>query len=128
MSLSLYLWGIRLFTLAALLSWLGVVILLDPQNSGAVGIALFSVSLLVLLTGVFTLFVTWVYRKGLGDTQTAHHLSGAFRQAVLLSLYVIGIIIFQYIQILTWWDALLLFVAVLLVEFSCRRFLKHKSD
>lgn len=128
MSFSAYLWGIRLFTFVALLAWLGVIILLDPEQTGRAGKIIFFGSLFALLLGVFTLLVTWIYRKGLGDTAVGHHLSGAFRQASLLALYVLGIIFFQYAQILTWWDALLLFAAVLLVEFSLRRFLNHKDE
>ncbi|MFZ2187424.1 MAG: hypothetical protein WAV46_02235 [Candidatus Moraniibacteriota bacterium] len=128
MSLSAYLWGIRLFTLAALLAWLGVIMLLDPRDTGTIGLAIFFVSLLVLLTGVLTLLVTWVYRKGLGDAAAVHHLGGAFRQAVLLALYVLGIIFFQYARMLTWWDALLLLAVVLLVEFSLRRLLREKGE
>lgn len=125
MSFLAYLWGIRLFTFSALLAWLGVIILLDPEQTGIVGIIIFFVSLLALLTGGFTLLVTWIYRKGLGDREVRHHLSGAFRQASLLALYVLFIVFFQYARILIWWDALLLFVAVLLVELSLRCFSDH---
>jgi len=125
MSFLAYLWGIRLFTFSALLAWLGVIILLNPEQTGTVGIIIFFVSLLALLTGSFTLLVTWVYRKGLGDKEVGHHLGGAFRQASLLALYVLLIVFFQYAQILIWWDALLLFGAVLLVELSLRRFSNH---
>lgn len=128
MSLSSYLWGIRLFTFITLLAWLGVIFLLDPRETGMVGGIIFSVSFFILLTGIFLLFIIWFYRKGLGDAETVHHLSGAFRQAVLLSSYVMGIIFFQYAQILIWWDALLLFAAILLIEFSFRYFLNHKDE
>ncbi|MFZ2299536.1 MAG: hypothetical protein WAW00_00160 [Candidatus Moraniibacteriota bacterium] len=127
MSLTAYLWGIRLFTLFALFAWLGVVLLLDPGETGSMGIGLFSVSLLALSTGCLTLCVTWAYRKALGETGAAHHLSGAFRQALLLSLYAIGIVLLQYARILTWWDALLWFAVILLIEFSFRRFFGHKE-
>lgn len=124
MSLSAYLWGIRLFTLFAFFASLGVVIALDPEEAGGVGRGLFFVSLFALLTGILTLFVTWTYRKALGDMSAAHHLGSAFRQAFLLSLYALGIVFFQYAGILVWWDALLLLAAVLLIEFSLRRFLE----
>lgn len=124
MSLSAYLWGIRLFTLFALFAYLGVVIALDPAETGGIGRGLFFFSLFALLTGILTLFVTWTYRKALGDTGAAHHLGSAFRQAFLLSSYALGIVFFQYAGILTWWDALLLLAAVLLIEFSLRRFLE----
>lgn len=128
MSLSTYLWGIRLFTLFAFFAWLGVVVLLDPEATGGMGVGLLFISLFALLTGLLTLFVTWAYRKALGDKGTAHHLGGAFRQASLLALYVLGIVFFQYGRIFTWWDALLLLAAILLIEFSMRNFSRHKDE
>jgi len=128
MSLSSYLWGIRLFTFITLLAWLGVVFLLDPEETGMTGMVIFSVSLFIFLIGIFLLFVIWFYRKGLGDVETTHHLSGAFRQAVLLSVCAMGILFFQYAHILLWWDALLLLAAILLIEFSFRYFSNHKEE
>lgn len=122
MSLSFYLWGIRFFTLMTLIAWLGVVFFLDPNQTGFVGLVIFFLSLFILLTGILLLFVIGVYRKGLGDMVAAHHLTGAFRQAILLALYAMGIVLFQYWDVLLWWDALLLFASILLVEFSFRRF------
>lgn len=123
MSLSAYLWGIRLFTLFAFFAFLGVVFGIDPEDTGKTGRALFFVSLSAWLIGGWTLFVTWTYRKVLGDESTAHHLGSAFRQAFLLAVYAVGIVFFQYAKILTWWDALLWLALVLLIEFSWRRFL-----
>ncbi|OGI16206.1 MAG: hypothetical protein A3E38_02570 [Candidatus Moranbacteria bacterium RIFCSPHIGHO2_12_FULL_54_9] len=125
MSLSAYLWGIRLFTLFALSAWLGVVILLDPDETGGMGRGLFFISLFAWLIGLFTLGMTWIYRKALGAAGAAHHLSGSFRQAFLLAVYATGLVFFQYARILLWWDALLLFAFVLLIEFSIRRLLEH---
>lgn len=127
MSLSTYLWGIRLFTLFAFFAWLGVVVMLDPRDTGSMGAGLFFISLLAFLTGLLTLFVTWIYRKALGNVGAAHHLSGSFRQALLLALYASGIVFFQYARILTWWDALLLLAAILLVEFSFRNLFQDKD-
>lgn len=121
MSLSVYLWGIRLFTLLSLCAWFGVVVALDPAQAGAVGLVLFFTSLFAFVLGVMTLFVTGVYRRALGPASAAHHLGGAFRQALLLSLFAIGLVFFQKERILTWWDALLLLAAVLLIEFSFRK-------
>jgi hypothetical protein len=64
MSLSAYLWGIRFFTLFALFAYLGVVMVIDPTETGGMGAGLFFVSLFALLTGVLTLFVTWIYSEG----------------------------------------------------------------
>lgn len=126
MSLSAYLWGIRLFTLFALFAFLGVIIALDPQETG--GGILFFISLLVFLMGLLTLFVTGMYRKALGDAGAAHNLGSAFRQALLLSLYALGLVFFRYAGILLWWDALLLLAVALLTEFSFRRFLERQVE
>src|SRR3989344_390333 len=125
MSLSVYLWGIRLFTIFSFCAFLSVVIALDPQETGDVSRGLFFISAFALLLGILTLTVTWMYRMAFGDARTAHCLSGAFRQALLLSLYILGILFFQYVNILTWWDALLFFAFILLVEFSIRHYLFH---
>lgn len=127
MSLSVYLWGIRLFTLLAFSAWVGIVFAIDPEHSGVAGAGLFFVSLFVTLLGFMTLFVTWVYRKGLGEVGATHHLGGAFRQAFLLASYAVGVVFFQYERILTWWDSLLFLAAILMIEFSVRHFLKHEE-
>jgi len=128
MSLSSYLWGIRFFTCVTLFAWLGIVFFLDPNETGIGGAMLFSISLFIFLTGIFLLFAIWLYRIRLGDMGTIHHLSGSFRQAVLLSLYGMGILFFQYTHILLWWDALLLLATLLLIEFSYKYFSHHKEE
>lgn len=120
MSLNAYLWGVRLFILLSLCAWFVVIVAVDPQQAGFVGIGLFFTSFFAFLLSSLTLCFTFVYRKALGDGSTAHYLGSIFRQASLLAAYVCTIIFFQWQQILTWWDFLLLLAAVLLVEFSFR--------
>jgi len=127
MSLSFYLSGIRFFTLTALIAWLSIVFFLDPYQAESFGIIIFFLSLFVFLVGSCLLFVLWIYRKGLGDAGTVLYLTGAFRQSILLALFLIGIVFFQYKDILLWWDVLLLLAGMLLVEFSLRR-LKENVD
>lgn len=128
MSLSAYLWGIRLFILLSLSVWLSIVFAVDPEQAGTIGVSLFFISLFAMVLGFLMLFIAWVYRQGLGEAGAAHHLGGAFRQAFLLAMYAVAVIFFQYARILTWWDGLLLLAAVLLLEFSFRRiFQKHET-
>jgi len=128
MSLSAYLWGIRLFTLLSFSAWLGIVVAVDPSQAGLVGTGLFFSSLFAVFLGLMTLFVTWIYRRALGATSAAHHLGGIFRQAFFLSLFLLALVFFQMERILTWWNALLLFATVLLFEFSCRRLFSHNDQ
>ncbi|MBP9728264.1 MAG: hypothetical protein KBD27_02700, partial [Candidatus Moranbacteria bacterium] len=89
MSLYAYLWGIRLFLLLSLCAWIGIVLAVDPYQAGVVGTGLFFVSLFGTILGSMVLLVTWVYRKALGALGATHHLGRAFRQAFLLSLFLI---------------------------------------
>lgn len=127
MLLSTYLWGVRLFTLLSLAVWLCVVLLLDPSRTGWFGIGLFFLSLFAMLIGFSTLFMTWLYRKGLGDISAAHYLGAAFRQSSLLSVFFIGLVYLQYERWLVWWNALLLLSAMLLLEISWRHIRRGTS-
>lgn len=122
MSLGAYLWGIRLFLLLSLCAWVGIVMAVDPYQSGNAGLGLFFGSLFGALLGAMILFVMWIYRQALGAAGAAHHLGGAFRQALLLTLLLVGLVYFQMERMLTWWDGLLLLTAILLLEFTARRF------
>lgn len=128
MSLTAYLWGIRLFLLLSLGAFVGIVLAVDPYRAGTVGTALFFVSLFGVVLGITTLCVTWVYRKGLGEASAAHHLGGAFRQAFLLAFFFETVVFLQMNRLLTWWDTLLVLAAVLLLEFTFRRLIKHHKD
>lgn len=128
MSLTAYLWGIRLFLLLSLGAFIGIALSVDPYRAGMVGTWLFFVSLFGVILGSMTLVVTWAYRKGLGEASAAHHLGGAFRQAFLLSLFLETIVFFQMERLLTWWDTLLVLAAVLLLEFTFRRIASRHND
>lgn len=128
MSLNVYLWGIRLFLLLSLGAWVGIIVSVDPYRAGMVGTLLFFSSLFGVLLGLLTLFVTWVYRKGLGEASAAHHLGSAFRQAFLLALFVLVVTFLQMERLLTWWDSLLVLAAVLLCEFTLRRLINHDNE
>lgn len=126
MSLQVYLWGIRLFTLLSFSAWLGIVVAVDPET-GLMAEMLFFISCFAFLLGVMTLIITALYRRALG-VGVIHHLGGAFRQSFLLTLFIMGIVFFQKERLLNWWDTLLLFAAVLLIEFSLRRIFSETVD
>lgn len=128
MSLSVYLWGVRLITLLSFSAWIGIVVAVDPQKAGTIGMILFFSSLFASMLGVFTLLLTSVYRRALGEVSALHHLGSAFRQAFLLALFSIGIVFFQKERILTWWDSALLFAAILLIEYSFRKIVSETKD
>ncbi len=117
-----YLFG--LVSLAAL-GWFTLLIIifrLDPFTSTALAVPFFLTALFLALVGTLTLvgfyFRVW-FRKGEIYLQ---HISISLREAILLTIAVEIALVFQILRILTWWDAILIAVAVSLVEiyFSAR--------
>ena len=128
MSFSAYIWGICLFTLLSFSAWLGIILAVDPYEAGRPGVLLFFASFFAFLLGVLTLFVTQMYRYALGEASTIAHIGTAFRQALLFTLFGVGLVFFQYARVLTWWDSLLLLAFILLIEISARTILQRKEQ
>ena len=119
---SRYLSGIA-FT--AVLSWITFVIVilrLDPFTSTALALPFFSISLFLALTSTLTLlgFYTRVWFRS-GEIYY-QHISIALRQSALISLAVCIALVFSILRILTWWDGFLIVAAIGLFEvyFSSR--------
>ncbi|NCQ06161.1 MAG: hypothetical protein GW815_01205 [Candidatus Moranbacteria bacterium] len=126
MSLSSYLFGIRFFTLLTVSAWMGIIFLFDPEEMGSTAVTLFFLVFFVAWVGIFLLLLISLYRKMSSDDTTVANLMGIIRQAILLSFFLTGMLLFQYMHILVWWDASLLFALILLLEFTFR-YLSHTN-
>lgn len=116
MTLKLYLWGMKISTILALIAWGLVVYNIDPDNSGAVGQSLFYLSAYVSLTGIFILMFIFIRRK-LSDEETASFYLGTnLRQGALVAFLAIILLFFQSLRILTWWDGLLVVAGIFIIE------------
>jgi hypothetical protein len=116
MTLRAYIWGMRIITLFSLLV-LGVVILyINPEGSGMIGICMFYLVAFFVLSGMFNLFLLFVRRKILGDELATKNIQLSFRQGILLSIMTLIILILQSYQMLIWWDALLVVAGIFLIE------------
>ncbi len=116
MTLKSYLWLMRVGTLVALGAWVSAVVYIDPQRAGILGQILFYLSLFLAAAGVFTLFFSYIRRKFHSPEEMAKYLGMNLRQAVLLSLLAIILLVLQNFRILTWWDGLLAVAGVFLIE------------
>lgn len=116
MTLKPYLWGIRIFTLAFVVTFGVVVVYLNPELPGITNKVIFYASLFLLLVGWFNLFLLFIRRKTLGEENTLANIGLSFRQAVLLAILFIGLLILQSQRMLVWWDGLLLVAGIFLVE------------
>ena len=118
MTLKLYLWGIRLSVVITLAALILVLRQIDPEKSGIIGQLFFYVSIFLFSAALLILFFTWLRRKiGEDDEESAAaYLGMGFRQGVLMSLLVVGLLILQQYRVLVWWDGLLLAAGIFLIE------------
>lgn len=120
------LFGVRFFTVLSLGTWLFVLFSVDPTTSGTPGTMIFLGAFFSFVAGFLTLVLVGLSRKFLGDESAAHAFGGSFRQAFLLAVFVVGMLVLSRAGILAWWNALLFFAGILLVELSARRMTREE--
>ncbi|MEK7653516.1 MAG: hypothetical protein AAB358_03485 [Patescibacteria group bacterium] len=99
------------------LIWTYVLVMTDPTSSGFVGLSIFYLSLLFALIGTFFL-AAFGWRKIFNKFSLEYRLVGAsFRQSVFISILIVGILFLQSLNFLTWWNLILLVLAVTIFEF-----------
>ncbi len=112
-----YFLGIVIATALAWVSWGLVLGKMSPFTSGTLAMAFFYASLLIAITGTFALLL-FALRRGMGKgEETILSFGAPLREGLLLALMIETALVFQRLRVLTWWDALLLLVIVLLLEF-----------
>lgn len=105
---------------AALVSWLAFYVVidkLDPFASTGLALAMFFVSLFFALTSTFTVIGFYI-RVWFNRNEIYYdHINVSLRQGILLTLITLGCLLFQLLNVLTWWSGLLLIAAVTMIEF-----------
>jgi hypothetical protein len=116
MTLKSYLWGMRIIALVSLAALAVVVFCVDPDTSGTIGKSIFYFVLFFAFSGILNLFLIFSRRKIMGGETALATIGLSFRQSILLSLLVVGLMIFQSFRILVWWDGLLLAAGIFIIE------------
>jgi hypothetical protein len=99
-------------------SWIVVINKLSPFMSGYLALALFYASLFVAAAATGALLIFYLrlsIAKKKEDAVPIIHT--ALRQGSLLAAMVCAGLVFQRLRVLTWWDALLLMLIVVLIEY-----------
>lgn len=124
MTLKQYLLGMIMGTLV---SWgaLGLVInYLNPELAGNMGLLFLYLSLFLSIAGTVTLIgFTWRFFLH-KDEVLYRQVSVSFRQGVMIGLAVVVALFLQANSLLTWWNLILLVIALTVFEFlalSARR-------
>lgn len=117
MTLKSYIWGMRFLVLLFSGILGAVVFFIDPESSGFLGMFLFYSTIFFVFSGILNLFLLFLRRKFLDEKTVVNSVGLNFRQGILLAILFLGILIFQGLRILVWWDILFLVAIVFLVEF-----------
>lgn len=109
-----------LLAITTLLSWIAfgaVVMTINPQEAGAIGIGLFYISLSLGLIGTFSLAGFLIRTVFLKKEDVFNRISIAFRQAIFFTLLINGFLFLQSMRLLTWYNTAFLIIALAIAEF-----------
>ena len=118
MTLRQYLILMTAGTTAALVSWISVLMLVNPRSAGFLGVGIFIATLFLAITGVSSiggLFIrTAVLRR---DELIARAVGNSFRQGIFLAAFISGVLLMKSTGSLTPWTLILFIGALTLLEF-----------
>lgn len=116
MTLQSYLWGLRIGTLIMFLAFCAVIFLTDPMDIGNIAFFLFYLTFFFFVSGVSVLILTWMWQKMASDMFTLGEIGMALRQGILLGALMTILVGMQQMQILVWWNALIVMGFGFLIE------------
>ena len=117
MTLKKYLIGMFLSTVFCWISFGLILFYIDPVRTGILGVICFYLSLFFAIVGTLTL-IGFYLRIWLSKNEVLFaHVGPSFRQAVLISIALIGCLVLQSFRLLNWWDGGLFVGSVALIEF-----------
>ena len=120
---------------ATAICWLSCAMVLfevDPLTSGWVGLLIFYLSLFFALLGSFFMIVFLTRKYLIKKTELEYRIvNSSLRQSFFFALIIIGALFLQSKRFLTWWNIIILIVAIGALEYlflSFRRPTPAKSD
>lgn len=106
-----------LATLVCWGAWIVVINNIDPTETGFLGFFFFYFSLFLAITGTLSVVGFFIRKLILKEELAFRHVAVAFRQAVLFAILIIGSLILQNHNLLTWWNIILFILALTVLEF-----------
>lgn len=117
MSIRRYLILMTFATIVSWSSWAIVLFTIDPTASQPLALFLFFGSFFFALTGTFALLGFGLRAQFVKHRALFEQIGVSFRQGLLLSLLLVGLLLLQGERYLTWWNALFLLLCIVLLEF-----------
>jgi hypothetical protein len=105
----------RFVTLFSIAGLAAVVYCVDPE-AGSVGKILFYFILFFAVSGILNLIFLRLRRRITTSETAPVNVGMSLRQAMILAIFAIGLLILQSFRVLVWWDGSLLLAGVFLIE------------
>lgn len=117
MTLSTYLIGISVSTFLCWVAWVLTIINVDPIATGNWGMLSFFVSIFFAAIGTFTVIGFYIRLWFSSNEYYYENITISFRQGILLSFVIVGLLGLQSLRILNIFDGVLFVTSILLLEF-----------
>jgi len=98
-------------------AWSAIIMTINPQETGAIGLTLFYISISLALAGTFSLIGFLIRTLFVKKEDVFSRVSIAFRQAVFFTLLINGFLFLQSMRLLTWYNTAFLIIALAIAEF-----------
>ena len=112
MKVASLLYGIFVATVVALGVVLMILFDVSPADAGMLGLGALFLSIFCTLLGASTLVLFFVRRRLPGNAAYDNNVGNSFRQAVLVSTALTGLLILQALRVLSIWSGLLFVIVV----------------
>lgn len=119
-NLKSYLFFVFSVSLISLGVWLLIIFNYDPYKADLLTIIIFFASMFIWLVGILFLIIFYLRIKLSNNEVIYANIGPSIRQAILLTVVLVGLIILKSLRVLIWWDVILLITSVLLLEFFFR--------
>ena len=116
MTLSSYLIGIGISTILCWVAWILTLLNIHPYNAGNIGLISFFMSLFFALIGTLTIVGFYLRIWFSKNEQYYENITVSFRQAILISIAVLGLLGLQSLKILNIFDGILFVLSIILLE------------
>lgn len=88
----------------------------NPYTSDNLTISMFFISFFIFLTGLLFL-LGFYFRVKISNNEVFYaNFAPSFRQALLISLVLVGLLVLKSLKVLAWWDGIMFALSVLLLE------------
>ena len=127
MKWAIVLWSLVASTLLSLLAWAMTLFFVNPENATPFEWVLFVGTLFLVLSGVFALGELVLRRALLGIERAIRRVGTSVRQGMFLAAFCLGGLFLSRAGWLAWWDAILLFGFLFLIELFFLRTFRLKD-